>query len=347
MLDRSGSAARKEIDAVLAERLPKPPVRPVFYAVGGGWRALARIHMAESGAPVSVAHGYALEAGAVRAFAKRLWRLQTAKLGALAGVPLRRLPTLPAAALVMDRVLKRLAPERVVFSALGVREGWLYAQLPAAERYRDPLVEGAQAFGLPQARVPEFAPALVRWTDHLVTSEAPAERRLRLAVCALSDIGWRDHRDVQAFECFDRLLQFPFIGVEHAERVFIATAIHARYAGDLEDPRLSPAIGLLPKPAPPARPDPRPRPAARLPAFGQRAGDPRRLAIADRLQSRPRRGRQEGARARQRGGGGPAQAAGKRTRRPPHGSGRGELEHDECRFSRRSTSCHTGESRYP
>ena len=60
---------------------------------------------------------------------------------------------------------------------------------------------------------------------------------------------WRDHRDVQAFECFDRLLQFPFIGVEHAERVFIATAIHARYAGDLEDPRLSPAIGLLPKPA--------------------------------------------------------------------------------------------------
>jgi exopolyphosphatase/guanosine-5'-triphosphate,3'-diphosphate pyrophosphatase len=249
MLDRAGSAARKEIDALLAERLPKPPARPVFYAVGGGWRALARIHMAETGAPVSVAHGYALEAVTARAFAKRVWRLPTAKMAALAGVPLRRLPTLPAAALVMDRVLKRLAPERVVFSALGVREGWLYAQLPAAERYRDPLVEGAQAFGLPQARVPEFAPALVRWTDHLVSSERPAERRLRLAVCALSDIGWRDHRDVQAFECFDRLLQFPFIGVEHAERVFIATAIHARYAGDLDDSRLSPAIGLLPKPA--------------------------------------------------------------------------------------------------
>ncbi|HET6222026.1 MAG TPA: hypothetical protein VFE11_07665 [Dongiaceae bacterium] len=83
-------------------------------------------------------------------------------------------------------------------------------------------------------------------TDHLVAGESPAERRLRLAVCALSDIGWRDHRDVQAFECFDRLLQFPFIGVEHIERVFIATAIHARYSGELDDHRLSPAIGLLP-----------------------------------------------------------------------------------------------------
>ena len=62
--------------------------------------------------------------------------------------------TLPAAALVLDRVLKHLAPERVVFSALGLREGWLYSQLPEAERYLDPLVEGAQLFGLPLARVP-------------------------------------------------------------------------------------------------------------------------------------------------------------------------------------------------
>ena len=91
-----------------------------------------------------------------------------------------------------------------------------------------------------------FRPALVRWSDCLVARESPAERRLRLAVCALSDIGWRDHRDVQAFEGFERLLEFPFIGVEHAERVFIATAIHARYGGDLDDVRLSPALALLP-----------------------------------------------------------------------------------------------------
>jgi len=246
MMERSTDAARAEIDALLAERLPATLAQPVFYAVGGGWRALARMHMARVGAPVTVAHGYAVEAAALRAFAKRLWHRPTAKLAATPGVPLRRLPTLPAAALVMDRVLKRLAPERVVFSALGVREGWLYEQLPTAERYLDPLLEGAQAFGLPQARVPEFAPALVRWTDCLVARESPVERRLRLAVCALSDIGWRDHRDVQAFEGFDRLLEFPFIGVEHAERVFIATAIHARYGGDLDDARLAPALALLP-----------------------------------------------------------------------------------------------------
>src|SRR5262249_42708371 len=108
MMERSTDAARAEIDALLAERLPAALAQPVFYAVGGGWRALARMHMARVGAPVTVAHGYAVAAAALRAFAKRLWHRPPAKLAATPGVPLRRLPTLPAAALVMDRVLKRL-----------------------------------------------------------------------------------------------------------------------------------------------------------------------------------------------------------------------------------------------
>ena len=79
--------------------------------------------------------------------------------------------------------------------------------------------------------MPRFAPALAHWTDRLFPGEMPADRRLRLAVCAVSDIAWRDHPDVRAEESFRRLLQFPFIGVDHVERVFLALAIHARYAG--------------------------------------------------------------------------------------------------------------------
>ena len=159
-----------------------------------------------------VAHGYALDASEARAFAKTLWGSSEAKLATLPGVPARRIQTLPAAALVLDRVLKRLAPERVVFSALGLREGWLYAQLATEEQYLDPLVEGAQAFGIPHARVAALAPALVRWTDTLFPDETPQDRRLRVAACAVSDISWRDHASVQASESFRRLVQFPLIG---------------------------------------------------------------------------------------------------------------------------------------
>src|SRR5208283_3035546 len=99
----------------------------------------------------------------------------------------RRARTLPAAAMALDRLLKRLAPDRVVFSALGLREGLLYSQLDEAERYFDPLVEGAQMIGLPLSRAPQFPAALAAWTADLFPGEAPAEKRLRVAACALSD----------------------------------------------------------------------------------------------------------------------------------------------------------------
>ena len=237
--------ARRRVDALLQEGLPPALASTTFYAVGGGWRSLAKAHMASVKAPVQVVHGYCLSTDAARQFAKSLLRLTPARLNALPGVPERRARTLPAAALMLDRVLKRLAPERVVFSALGLREGLLYSHLTPQERYLDPLVDGAQMIGLPFARVPAFAPALVNWTTMLFPGEVPAETRLRVAVCALSDLAWRDHPDFRAEESFRRILQFPFIGLEHHERVFIAAAIHARYAGKPDAPWLAPAIALL------------------------------------------------------------------------------------------------------
>jgi exopolyphosphatase/guanosine-5'-triphosphate,3'-diphosphate pyrophosphatase len=250
LLEAGIDTAKARVDALLRDGVPPGLAgglaNPTFYAVGGGWRAFARVHLATRRVPVQVVHGHTVPAAEARDFAKSILKLSPAKLAALPGLPRRRASTLPAAALVLDRVLKRLRPERVVFSMLGVREGWLYSLLSDIERYRDPLVEGAQSFGLPFARVPAFAPALTQWTAGLFAGETAAEQRLRVAACALSDYAWRDEAGLRAAESFRRLLQFPLIGLDHAERVFLAATIHARYGGSAEDPVLSPAIGLLP-----------------------------------------------------------------------------------------------------
>lgn len=245
LLESGLAEAKAKVDAILKESLPPALAKPVFYPVGGSWRSLAAVHMAMVKAPVQVVHGYQIDAKTVRDFAKYILKLTPAKLAALPGVPERRARTMPAAALTLDRLLKRLQPEKVIFSALGLREGWIYSQLPREERYLDPLVEGARLIGLPLARVADFAPALVPWTEGLFPGETPSDTRLRVAVCALSDLCWRDHPDLRAEDSFRRLLQFPFIGVTHAERVFIAAAIHARYLGRADAPWLSPSINLL------------------------------------------------------------------------------------------------------
>jgi len=246
-LMKKGGDFRRQIDALLMKGVPLSFAKPTFYAVGGGWRAFAKAHMIAAKAPVQVVHGYRITAADARTFARTILRLAPGKTAELAGISRRRARTLPAAALMLDRVLKHLAPEHVVFSALGLREGWLYSQLAHQERYLDPLIEGAQLIGLPLARVPDFAPALVTWTAGLFKGERPAYTRLRIALCALSDLGWRDHPDLRAEESFRRTLQFPLIGLEHRERAFLAVAIHARYAGRLDAPYLSAALKLLPE----------------------------------------------------------------------------------------------------
>ena len=245
MLAEGYGAARKQVDAILDAKLPPLLTEPVFYAVGGGWRAFARVHIAMTGAPISVVHGYGIPAEEARTLAKKIARMSPEEVAALPDMPSRRVDTLPAAALTLSRVLKALKPEAVVFSSYGVREGWLYSQLDTEEQYRDPLVEGAMAIGLPNARVPAFSAALGRWTDPLFAGESQEDRRVRLAACALTDLCWRDHEKVRAAEAFQRLLLFPFIGVSHSERALLAVAVMARYGGKIDDAVGKAIEGLL------------------------------------------------------------------------------------------------------
>ena len=244
VMEQGMDAAKAHVDAILDANLPPLLAEPTFYAVGGGWRALARIHIAMKGWPIGVVHAHELEMAEITRLAKSIAQMTPDEVAALPDVPRRRIPTLAASALVMWRVLKKLKPDRVVFSALGLREGWLYGQLSDEAKFRDPLLEGAMSTGLPNARVAGFPAALARWTEGLFPGETQSDRRLRLAVCALTDIAWRDHQKVRAHESFARMLQFPFIGITHPERAFLAAAIMARYGGK-PGKENSEAIGLL------------------------------------------------------------------------------------------------------
>ena len=133
------SAAKRQIDEILRRSLPRALAKPVFYAVGGGWRALAKAHMEAVGAPVKVVHGYTLGAVEAREFARAVSRLSAAKLAATPGVTERRARTLPAAALTLDRVLKHLTPRpRRLFRSRPARGVSLLAAQPGGTISRSP-----------------------------------------------------------------------------------------------------------------------------------------------------------------------------------------------------------------
>ncbi len=233
-----------EIERRLAAEFPADLDGRTFYAVGGAWRAFAKLAMARLQRGFEVVDGFALE-GAVALQLAELASRRT-RLGAadLERVSKRRQEALPAAALVLAATLRALRPARVVFSASGVREGRLFAKLDTATRARDPLLEMAERYGRIESRFGGVGAELVTWTEGLGLDESVLDRRLRVAACHLSDVAWSTHPDYRHDYALDRVLHLPLPGLDHAARAWLALAVYARYRGRLETPLAREAMGL-------------------------------------------------------------------------------------------------------
>ena len=205
-----------------------------FYAVGGTWRAIARMHMELGHYPLRVMHGYKISGRAALEFSEMVRKSRRlAELPGMAGVARARREVVPYGALVLERLLRQMQPRCVVFSVFGIREGYIYSQLPAFERKRDPLISFCEDFAALRSRSLEHARELCRWTDQLFVPPGPdetdEERRLRHAASLLSDVGWRAHPDYRGEQSLDMIAQAGLGGVDHIGRIFIALAVFNRH----------------------------------------------------------------------------------------------------------------------
>lgn len=239
-------ALSKRIEDVLesADWLPKIAGRQ-FYAIGGAWRSIARLHMIQSGYPLRVIHNYALRAERAVEFCHVVAGLSEASLPLTEAVPAQRAAAMPVSAMVLERLIKILAPRDVVFSALGIREGVLFDRLSEAEKAADPLLLACQDIATRESR---FAPAggkLSEWVAPLFPDENDAAHRLRIAVCSLADIGWHEHPDYRSEQVYFRILRLPLVAITHAEKAKLALAVYRRYGGNMDDHALRAVNTLL------------------------------------------------------------------------------------------------------
>lgn len=216
-----------------------------LYLVGGAWRALARIHMAQTGYPLQMVHHYTISREEARDLTGVIAGAGRRALERLPGLSRRRIDDLPFAAVALRRVLRATGVRRVVFSASGLREGWFMQRMPDDVRVQDPLLAAGIELAERLGRDPNLPPALLAWTDPLFPEEGGEARRLREAACWMSDIGSHDHPEFRAEQAFLRVLRQPGIGLDHHARAFLALVTAMRYEADGEAPFLRPARLLL------------------------------------------------------------------------------------------------------
>jgi len=208
-----------------------------FYAVGGAWRALARLHMNLTDYPLLVAHHYEISGKQALSFAQSVTNRDRPDLeNFYDGVSKKRVGTLPFAAYLLSRVIEVSKVNRVVISAYGLREGCIFDRLPAEIKAEDPLIEACRNLAWMTGRATADGEALYHWMTPAFPEESERERRLRRGACLLADLEWSEHPDYRVEHALLRILRYPMAGVDHPGRAYMGLAVASRHAQVREGP---------------------------------------------------------------------------------------------------------------
>jgi len=231
----AAKVARKEIQRA---KLLKAGKGRIFYAVGGTWRNLARLHMGAVGYPLNVMHHYEMSVAASADFLAQVAKGDIEKIKGYEYVSKSRRALLPYGAVVLQEIVKAMEPSSIVVSALGVREGYLYSLLPEAQQQSDPLISASEELAVLRARSVTHSRELADWTGASLAAfgiaETVQEGRYRRAACLLADIGWRAHPDYRGTQSLNIIAHASFIGIDHPGRAFIALTNMFRHDGVFE-----------------------------------------------------------------------------------------------------------------
>lgn len=235
LIERTGStlsAASSLIDDAVSSVDWLPEWRGgIFYAVGGAWRAIAKVHMTQNDYPLRVVHGYQMTRREARDFTEMLEHLGSKTVSGIRVVSSKRAQTLPWGAIALDRILAALAPKSVVFSAHGLREGHHFQTLDARTQIEDPLFSACHELAGQHRRFPDASHALESWIAPVAAQLSKTDDRLVRAACILGDVGWSEHPEYRSEQALYRVLHMPWSVLNHGQRAFLALVLFVRYGG--------------------------------------------------------------------------------------------------------------------
>ncbi len=211
-----------------------------FYAVGGAWRAFAKLHMELSAYPLRLLQGYRMTAKEVAQTAKAALATDPASRAKTAAVSGRRANVLPYAAMLLREIFAIGGFVELIVSSYGLREGVL---MESPREGGDVLLDGlalSLRLGPGQRRFGEalygfIAPALGIEADLFPDQRRERARAVRGA-CLAADCGARLHPDYRDRLAYDLVLRGGYASASHGERAFMALAVGSRYGRRFSPP---------------------------------------------------------------------------------------------------------------
>lgn len=210
-----------------------------FYAVGGTWRNLAKLHMNVKDYLLPVMHAYEMDSHEAENFLHCVLNSEINRMRGISAVSKSRRQLLPYGAAVLLELMHVMKPEKIVFSGYGMREGYLYSLLSESMRRQDSLLSAAGEMAALHSRSSQHAYELIDWIrqafDVLNVKETEDEKRYREAVCLLADTGWRISPEYRGIQAASQIAYGAYTGIDHPGRVYAALAVFFHNEGLVSD----------------------------------------------------------------------------------------------------------------
>jgi exopolyphosphatase/guanosine-5'-triphosphate,3'-diphosphate pyrophosphatase len=207
----------------------KDAAPPCIYAIGGGFRALAKLHMKKTNYPLDLVHEYFMGRRAVGQMRDKLLSMSADELAQLPGMSEKRASTIIPTAMVLQQLLGVTGAPEVRFSVSGIREGFFFDLLDPRTQKDDALLASARDLAALIGRSGTYAGELYDWMTPLFDGEPLPWRRLRRALCKLSELAWSIDPNFRANWAYQRIIQSSLKGIDHKERLMLALALYHRY----------------------------------------------------------------------------------------------------------------------
>ncbi len=208
-----------------------------FYAVGGGFRAIAKIHMTLNKHPIRVLHNYIAPATQILKTLEKILSQPPEKISRLPSLAVNRVDTIQVTAKVLHSIIRTGDPKDISFSTYGVREGIIFDNDPNTIKGNDALIDACTNIisylspGKGEQWI-KFGLAFFEWSTPLFPEETPHMQRLRLAASILHCLAWHEHNAYKAETAFRWVVDSELPAIDHWERTFIATATFHRHQTD-------------------------------------------------------------------------------------------------------------------
>ncbi len=235
-LSKARALARQEVKSA---KFLQGGAGRTFYAVGGTWRNIAKLHMEITNYPLHMMQGYQLQLNEMQNFLEQVVLSKDSKDPAWQSVSKSR----PRASALRrcchaGSAGRYEAGARYLLGAGRARGLPLFAAAAGRAGERS-APAGRDQLAILRARSPEHARELADWTGQMIPAfgitETEEETRYRRAACLLADISWRAHPDYRGLQALNLIAHSSLVGITHPGRAYLALANYYRFEGLHDD----------------------------------------------------------------------------------------------------------------